>query len=75
MQNIGPEPEEERLLRIARRRREDNIKMDLIEIGWEDVGCIELAQDMNRWRTVVNFWFLDELSDCSLLKKDSASLS
>jgi hypothetical protein len=27
--------------------------MDLKEVGWEVVGCIELAQDMNQWWTVV----------------------
>jgi hypothetical protein len=23
-------------------------------VGWDDVGCIGLAQDMNRWRALVN---------------------
>jgi hypothetical protein len=32
----------------------DNIKMDLEEVGWDDVDWIGLAQDRNRWRTVVN---------------------
>jgi hypothetical protein len=27
----------------------DNIKMDLIEIGWDDVDWIGLAQDRERW--------------------------
>jgi hypothetical protein len=31
-----------------------NIKMDLGEIGWGDVGWIGLAQDRNRWRALVN---------------------
>jgi hypothetical protein len=43
-----------------RRRREDNIKMDLREIGFGDVDWIDLAQDRNRWRalvnTVMNLW-------------------
>ncbi len=36
------------------RRWEDNIKMDLQEGGCRDVDWIELAQDMDRWRTLVN---------------------
>jgi hypothetical protein len=35
-------------------RWEDNIKMDLKEIGWEVVDCIYLAQDRDQWRAVVN---------------------
>jgi hypothetical protein len=33
---------------------EDNIKMDLREIGFGDVDWIDLAQDRDRWRTLVN---------------------
>ena len=47
-------PEKERLLGRPRRRCEDNIKMDLQEIGCEVMDWIELAQDRNRWRTFVN---------------------
>jgi hypothetical protein len=32
----------------------DNIEMDLGEIGWGDVDWIGLAQDMNKWRVLVN---------------------
>jgi hypothetical protein len=32
----------------------DNIRMDLGEVGWDDVDWIGLAQDRNRWRAVVN---------------------
>jgi hypothetical protein len=32
----------------------DNIKMDLLEIGWGGVDCIGLAQDRNKWRALVN---------------------
>jgi hypothetical protein len=35
-------------------RYEDNIKMDLIEIGCKGVDWMYLAQDMDQWRTVVN---------------------
>jgi hypothetical protein len=37
-----------------RRRWVDNIRMDLGEVGWGDVGWISLAQDSNRWRALVN---------------------
>jgi hypothetical protein len=32
----------------------DNIKTDLIEIGWDVVDWIELAQDRDQWRTLMN---------------------
>jgi hypothetical protein len=35
-------------------RCEDNIKMDLREIGWGGVGWIDLAQDRDQWRALVN---------------------
>jgi hypothetical protein len=42
------QPEEQRLLRRPRRRWKDNIRMDLLEIGWEGVDWIHLAQDRDR---------------------------
>ena len=33
---------------------DDNIKMDLEEVGWGDVDWIVLAHDRDRWRAVVN---------------------
>jgi hypothetical protein len=32
----------------------DNIKMDLREIGWDGVDWIDLAQERDRWRALVN---------------------
>jgi hypothetical protein len=32
----------------------DNIKMDLTEIGWDDMDYIDLAQDRDQWKTLVN---------------------
>jgi hypothetical protein len=32
----------------------DNIEMDLREIGWDGMEWIELAQDGNQWRALVN---------------------
>jgi hypothetical protein len=37
-----------------RRRWVDNIRMDLREIGWDGRDWIELAQDRDQWRSVVN---------------------
>jgi hypothetical protein len=47
-------PEGRRPLGRPRRRWEDSIKMDLREIGFGDVDWIHLAQDRDRWRTLVN---------------------
>jgi hypothetical protein len=47
-------PEGKRPLGRPSRRWVDNIRMDLGEVGWGDVGWIGLAQDRNRWRAVVN---------------------
>jgi hypothetical protein len=47
-------PEGRRPLGRPRRRWEDNIKMDLREIGFGDVDLIHLAQDRDRWRVLVN---------------------
>jgi hypothetical protein len=42
------------LLERPRRRQVDNIKMDLGEIGWDVRDWIELAQDRDQWRALVN---------------------
>jgi hypothetical protein len=47
-------PERKSPLGRPRRRWEDGIKMDLREIGWGGVEWIQLAQDRDRWRAVVN---------------------
>jgi hypothetical protein len=43
-----------RPLRRPRRRWEDNIKMDLQEVGCGGMDWIDLAQDKDRWRAIVN---------------------
>jgi hypothetical protein len=40
-------------LRRPRRRWEDNIKMDLREVGWGGADWIDLVQDRDRWRALV----------------------
>jgi hypothetical protein len=47
-------PQGKRPLGKCRRRREDNIKMDLREIEWEGVHWVHLAQDSDQWRVIVN---------------------
>jgi hypothetical protein len=37
-----------------RHRYVDNIKMDLREIGWDAMDWINLAQDRDGWRALVN---------------------
>jgi hypothetical protein len=47
-------PEGKRPLGRPRRSWGDNIKMDLQEVGCVVVNWIELAQDRDRWRALVN---------------------
>jgi hypothetical protein len=47
-------PEGRRPLGRPRRRWEDNIKMDLQEVGWGGMDWIDTAQDRDRWRALVN---------------------
>jgi hypothetical protein len=47
-------PEGKRPLGRPRRRWEDNIKMDLREIGIDGANWIQLAQDRVQWRDFVN---------------------
>jgi hypothetical protein len=53
-------PEGKRPLGRPRRRWEDNIRMDLREIGWGGMNWIYLAHDRVQWRalvnTVMNLW-------------------
>jgi hypothetical protein len=48
-------PEGKRPLGRHTRRWEDNIRMDLQEVGSGSMDWIELAQDRYRWRVLVNF--------------------
>jgi hypothetical protein len=47
-------PEEKRPLGRPRCRWVNNIKMDLREIGWDGMDWIDLAQDRDQWRGLVN---------------------
>jgi len=46
--------EGKRPLGRPRRRWEDNIKMNLQEVGCGGMDWIELAQDKDRWRALLN---------------------
>jgi hypothetical protein len=47
-------PEGKRPLGRPRRRWVDNIKIDLREIEWDGMDWIDLTQDGDQWRTLVN---------------------
>jgi len=47
-------PERKRPLGRPRRRWEDNINIDLQEVGCEGMDWIDLAPDRDRWRALVN---------------------
>jgi hypothetical protein len=47
-------PEGKRPVGRPRLKWLDNIRMDLVEVGWGDVDWIGLAQDRDRWRVLVN---------------------
>jgi hypothetical protein len=47
-------PEGRRPLGRPRCRWKDNIQIDLQEVGWGSMYWIELAEDRDRWRAVVN---------------------
>ena len=50
-------PTGKRPLGRPRRRWEDNIRMDLEEIGINAGNCVDSAQDRNYWRALVNAAF------------------
>jgi hypothetical protein len=47
-------PGGKRSLGRPRRRWMNNIKMDVREIGWDGMDWIDLAQDRDQWRALVN---------------------
>jgi hypothetical protein len=47
-------PEGKRPLGRSRRRWVDNISLDLGGVGWGEVDWIDLPQDRNKWRALVN---------------------
>jgi hypothetical protein len=47
-------PEGKRPLGRPRHRWVDNIIMDLRQIGWDGLDWIDMAQDRDQWRALVN---------------------
>jgi hypothetical protein len=47
-------PEGKRSLGRPRRRWGDNIRMDIQEVGCRGMDWIDLAQDRDKWRTLLN---------------------
>jgi hypothetical protein len=47
-------PERKRQVGRTRRRWEDNIKMDLQEVGWGGMDWIDPVQERDKWRALVN---------------------
>jgi hypothetical protein len=54
VQSLAGKPEENRPLGILRRSWEDNIRIDLREIRCETVDWIQVAEDRDQWRVLVN---------------------
>jgi hypothetical protein len=48
-------PEGRRPIGRPKRRWLDNIRMDLVEVGWDHVVWIGLSQVRDRWRIIVNY--------------------
>jgi hypothetical protein len=53
MVSVG-NPDEKRQLGRPRRRWEHHMKMDLLELGCGGMDWIDLVQDRDRWRVLVN---------------------
>ena len=54
MQGLVGKSEGKRPFGRPKRRWEDNIKMDHKEVEWEGIDWIQLAQDRDRWKALVN---------------------
>jgi len=51
---LAGKPEGRRSLGRPRRRLEDKIRMDIREVGWEDVVESQVAQGTDKWRNLMN---------------------
>jgi hypothetical protein len=48
------QPEGKRPLGRSRYRWVSNIKIDLRDIGWDSMDWVDLVQDRDRWRVLMN---------------------
>jgi hypothetical protein len=57
---VGKPAKKRPVERPGHRWVDNNIKIDLREMGWDGMDWIDLAQDRDQWRatvnTVMNFW-------------------
>jgi hypothetical protein len=51
---VGKPEVKRRPLGRPKRRWVDNIKIDLRQIGWDGVDWIDMTQDRDHWRALVN---------------------
>jgi hypothetical protein len=64
-------PEVKRPLGRKRRRWVDNTKMDHREIGWDGIDWIDVAQDRDQWRVLLNAGkFLSSCTTCGFRRSD-----
>jgi hypothetical protein len=54
VENFGQKSRQDETTQRPRHRREDNIRIDLRETGWEGVDWMHLVQDRDNWWTLVN---------------------
>jgi hypothetical protein len=53
MYDIGGKARRKERLGRPRHRWVDNIKINLRDVGWDDMDCTDLAQDSDQWRALV----------------------
>ena len=54
IQGLVGRPEEKRPPGRPKCRQEDNIEMNLLEVEWGAMDCIDLAQDRDWWQALLN---------------------
>jgi len=59
---LAVQPEGKGPLERPRCRREDNIKMDVKELGQEGLGWIHLAEGRNKWWAAINMAMNHQIS-------------
>jgi hypothetical protein len=60
--NLVGNPEGKMPLRRPLRKGEDNIKINVEKVEWVDMDWIDLAQDRDRWRALVNTVIILQIS-------------